>query len=126
MYWFVLSIYILSKGSTDGIVLVNKGSYYLLGVGIGMLDLAFVVIWEQWLVKPLNKRITTIFSGFAIASIVLLLVLPHAIHYFVDNSLKAKNYSVCKEASHQWLFVEDIVYTKGTIECSEKITKKSS
>lgn len=126
LYWFISSIYLLSIsiGYTDDIVLVNKGSFYLLGVGIGMLGLAFIVIWEQWLVKPLNKRITTIFSSLAIASITLLLVLPHAIHYLVDDYLIAKDYSVCEKASHQWLFVQDIVYIKDTMECSESIKKK--
>ncbi|MBU2869695.1 hypothetical protein [Colwellia sp. E2M01] len=44
LLWFIYRIYMLVKGSGDDIVLIDKGSYYMLGVGIGMLDLAFVVI----------------------------------------------------------------------------------
>lgn len=117
--WFIYRIYMLAKGSDTGIVLIDKGSYYMLGVGTGMLDLAFIVIWEQWLVKPLSKMVTAIFSRLAIVSIVLLFALPHIIHYLADEHLTGKGYSVCKEASHQWLFVRDIVYIQPSVECSE-------
>ncbi|MCP4342667.1 MAG: hypothetical protein GY799_28245 [Desulfobulbaceae bacterium] len=124
LFWFLYRIYKLIEGSADSVVLVDKGSYYMLGVGIGMLDLAFVIIWEQWLRKPLNNRVTTIFSRLAVASIILLLALPHTIHYFVGEHLRAKGYSVCEEASHQWLFVRDIVYIQESMECSKELKKK--
>lgn len=70
LLWFIYRIYMLIKDSADDVVLIDRGSYYMLGVGIGMLDLAFMVIWEQWLVKPLTKRVTKIFSRLAVASVV--------------------------------------------------------
>jgi len=122
--WFVYSIYMLIKGSADSVVLVDKGSYYMFGVGIGMLDLAFVIIWEQWLVKSLTKKVTNIFSSLAVTSIVLLFVLPYAIHYLADNHLKNKGYTVCEVASQQWLFVRDIVYVRDSVVCNENLKKK--
>jgi len=124
LLWFIYRIYMLVKGSGDEIVLIDKGSYYMLGVGIGMLALAFVVIWEQWLVKPLTKRVTTIFSRLAVASIVFLLALPHVVHYVAGEYLEASGYSFCEEASHQWLFVRNIVYIQSSVECSADLIKK--
>lgn len=122
--WFIYRIGILIQGSDSQIVLIDKGSYYMLGVGIGMLDLSFVVIWEQWLAKPLTKTVTKIFSRLAVASVVLLFALPHAIHYLADVNLKSKGYLVCEEASHQWLFVRNIVYIQQPMECSESLRSK--
>lgn len=96
----------------------------MLGVGIGMLDLAFTIIWEQWLTKPLSKRVTPIFSRVAIGSVFLLFALPHAIHYVADQNLRAKDYTVCEAACHQWLFVRNIVYVQETIEYSESLKNK--
>jgi hypothetical protein len=124
LLWFIYRIYMLVKGSGDDIVLIDKGSYYMLGVGIGMLDLAFVVIWEQWLVKPLTQRVATIFSRLAVAGVVFLLALPHAIHYVAGEYLEDNGYSVCEKASHQWLFVRDIVYIQDSVECSAKLKEK--
>lgn len=122
--WFIYRIYMLIKGNADGVVLIDKGSYYMLGVGIGMLDLAFIVIWEQWLVKPVTKRVTKIFSRLAVASIVSLLALPHVIHYVTGEHLEANGYSVCEKSSHQWLFVRDIIYVRESIECKEIVKNK--
>lgn len=123
LLWFIYRIYMLIKGSADSVVLIDKGSYYMFGVGIGMLSLAFIVIWEQWLVKPVTKRVTTIFTRLAVASIVLLIALPHAIHYVAGEYLEANGYSVCEKASHQWAFVRDIIYVQESIECKESLKK---
>ena len=122
--WFVYRIYALLKSSGDEIVIFDKGSYYLLGVAIGMLALAFVVIWEQWLLRPLSRRITKIFSGLAVASLVTLLAVPHIAHFVANEHLTASGYSVCEAASDQWLFIRDIVYVQPSVECSEDIKQE--
>ena len=119
--WFACSVGMLLLPSESGTVLVEKGSYYMLGVGIGMLDLAFIVIWEQWLVKPVTKSITKIFSWLAIGSVVLLLALPQIIYFVADEHLTSKDYAVCEEASHEWLFVRNIMYVKPPVVCSESL-----
>ena len=122
--WFVYRIFMLIRGSDDSVVLVDKGSYYMLGVGMGMLDIAFVIIWEQWLVKRLSKKVTTIFSRLALTSVVLLLAIPHVIHYSADYYFINRSYSVCEEASHQWLFIRDIVYIHDSIVCDKRLKMK--
>ena len=124
LIWFIYRVCILFQGSDNNIVLIDKGSYYMFGIGIGMLDLSFIVIWEQWLAKPLSKKVTKIFYRLAVLSIVLLLALPHVIHYLVNVHLKSKGYSVCEDASHQWLFVRDIVYIQESLECNESLKEK--
>lgn len=118
LFWFSYRLYMLISGN-GAVIVVDKGSYYMLGVGLGLLDLAFVIIWEQWLLRSLNKKMTAIFSRVAIASIVLLLAAPQIIHYWADKQLTANGYSICEAASRQWLFVRDIVYVQPSTGCSE-------
>ena len=122
-FWFIYRAYILFQSRGD-IVLLDKGSFYMLGVGLGMLALAFIVIWESWLLKPVGEKVRKAFSRLAIVSLVLLFALPHAIHYAADYRLKAKGYSICEAASHQWLFIRDIAYIKSSIECSAELKNK--
>lgn len=118
--WFSYRLYVLISAN-GAVILVDKGSYYMLGVGLGLLDLAVVIIWEQWLLRSLNKKTTSIFTRVAIASVVLLLAVPHIIHYWADKQLIANGYSICEAASHQWLFVRDIVYFQPSVGCSESL-----
>ncbi|HWV16764.1 MAG TPA: hypothetical protein VN030_15145 [Cellvibrio sp.] len=124
LVWFSYRLYVLLYNADAAVILVDKGSYYMLGVGLGLLDLALVIIWEQWLLRSLNRKSTAIFSRVAIGSVVLLLAVPQAIHYWADRQLTAKGYSVCEAASHQWLFVQDIVYIQALTECSKNLIAK--
>lgn len=124
LFWFVYRAYILIQSNNNSVVLIDKGSFYMLGVGLGMLSLAFIVIWEQWLLRPATENVTKTFSWLTIASVVLLFALPHAIHYVADHHLKSKGYTICEEASHQWLFVRDIVYIQNSVKCREDLKKK--
>lgn len=118
MAWFFYRIYFLIFGNFESVVLIDKGSYYMLGVGLGFLSLAYVIIWEQWFLKPVDKTVTSIFSWMAGSGVVLIFSLPHIIHYLADYSLTSSGYIVCQDASHQWLFIRDIVYIKDSVECS--------
>lgn len=116
--WFVYRLIFLSKSLSEPIILFDKGSYYMLGVGVGLLSLAFVTIKEFWIGNPITERQNRIFTRLAISGVALLFIIPHVAHFVIDKYLDGHGYMVCEEASHQWLFIRDIVYVQPSIECS--------
>ncbi len=122
--WFIYRVLFLYKSLSEPIVLFDKGSYYMLGVGIGLLSLAFVVIKEFWGGEPITSKQNVLLSRLAISGVVLLFVVPHVSHFAVDKYLTRHGYKVCEAASHQWLFVRDIVYVQSFVECSTELKKK--
>ncbi|MFL0796328.1 MAG: hypothetical protein K6L73_02415 [Cellvibrionaceae bacterium] len=99
----------------------DKGSFYMLGVGVGMLILAIVTVQEGWLGKPLSKRQLAFLTKSAFVGIALIFTVPHLTHYSANKYFLEQGYKVCDDASHQWLFVRDIVYIKRSIECGSDL-----
>jgi hypothetical protein len=54
-----------------------------------------------------------------LASIAIMIILPHLTHFAINTHLKDEGYTVCREASKQWLFVRTIVYTRDEDVCLE-------
>lgn len=119
--WFIYRVFSLFCNGSSSIVTFDKGSYYMLGVGVGLLALAYMIIREFWLRRPLTNEQSSFFSRVAISGVILAFVFPHIAHYAVDKYLEDHGYTVCEEASHQWLFVRDIVYIQPTVQCSAKL-----
>ncbi|MFT5083097.1 MAG: hypothetical protein ACI9Y1_001134 [Lentisphaeria bacterium] len=124
LLWFFYRAFYLLKEMGEVVVVFDKGSYYALGVGVGLMAIAFAGVQETWLQKPLTKRSTSIISKLAIAGVVLTFTVPHILHYASNSYLKKSGYSICEKASHQWLFVRDIVYIRPSVECSAGLEKK--
>ncbi len=122
--WFFYRVIFLLQNISAPIIFFDKGSYYMLGVGVSLLSLGFVAIVEFWGGKPITSKQNIIFSRLAISGVVFLFVIPHIAHFTVDKYLKKHNYTVCEEASHQWLFVRNIIYIQPSIECSVDLKKK--
>lgn len=122
--WFAYRVIILFKNISEPVVLFDKGSYYMLGVGVSLLTLGCVAVIEFWGGKPITTRQNRLFTRLAISGVVLLFIIPHVVHFVVDKHLVRHGYTVCEEASHQWLFVRDIVYAQPSIECRAGIEKK--
>lgn len=123
LLWFFYRILKVFIGTLSEIVVFDKGSFYMLGVGVGMLVLAIVTVQEGWLDRPLSKKQSTYLTKAALIGIALIFTTPHLVHYFANVYLLKQGYSVCEEASHQWLFVRNIAYIQKSIECSEKLKK---
>ena len=124
LLWFFYRLIALFSGAQSDIIVFDKGSFYMLGVGIGMLILAIVTVQEGWLGRVLSKKQSTYLTRLAVISLAVLFVVPHFVHYLTDSYLSIRGYSVCEEASHQWLFVRDIVYVQESMECNENLKKK--
>lgn len=124
MAWFVYRVCALFNNESSPIITFDKGSYYLLGAGVGLLSLAYMTIKQFWLKSPLTQQQSSLFSRIAIAGVITMFVFPHIAHFAADKYLEQHGYTVCEEASHQWLFVRDIVYVQPTVECSAELKKK--
>jgi len=124
LLWFFYRIFNLFIATLSEIVVFDKGSFYMLGVGVGMLNLAIVTVQEGWLDKPLSKKQSAYLTRGAFIGIALIITVPHLVHYFANSYLLRQGYTVCEEASQQWLFVRDIVYIAESIECSTSLKNK--
>jgi hypothetical protein len=124
LLWFFYRLFYLFKVPLPEVVVLDKGSFYMLGVGVGMLVLAIVTVQEGWLGKPLSNTQSKYLTRMAYIGIALIFTTPHLVHYLADDYLVKSGYSVCEKASHQWLFVRDIVYIQETTECSEALKNK--
>ncbi len=122
--WFFYRFFVLITGIGSEVVILEKGSFYMLGVGVGTLALSFAGVLETWLGKTLTQKATSFISKMGITGVVLMFTLPHLIHYIADDYLESNDYSICVAASHQWLFVRDIVYVQESITCSENLLKE--
>ena len=56
LVWFFYRIYSLLLGMSEDVVVVDKGSFYMLGVGVGLLALSIAGILETWFLKTLTKK----------------------------------------------------------------------
>ena len=118
MLWFFYRLFHVFFGELSEIELFDKGSFYMLGVGMGLLVLGLVTIIEFWGGNPITTKQNIIFTRLAILAVALMFVVPHVAHFSADRYLEEQGYSVCEEASHQWLFVSNIVYVADSVECS--------
>jgi len=117
LIWFFYRVSLLISGMSEEVVVVDKGSFYMLGVGVGLLALSIACILETWFLKTLTKKNLAIISRTAIVGVILTFTIPHLIDHLSSNTLKNEDYSVCEEASHQWLFFRDIVYVQDPVIC---------
>lgn len=124
--WFVYRVFSLFSNGSSPVVTFDKGSYYMLGIGVGLLALSYMIIREFWLRRPLTDEQTSLFSRIAISGVILAFLFPHIAHFSADKYLKKHGYTVCEEASHQWLFFRDVVYVQSFIECNASLKNKDS
>jgi hypothetical protein len=124
---FVAFFYDLSLffGSLSGdLVVIMKGSFYMLGVGVTLLPVTFAAIQGSWLEKPLTQKQASALTKLGVGGVILMFTLPHVIHYAMGSVLEGRGYSVCDAASHQWLHYRDIVYIRQPLECTKDVEKR--
>lgn len=106
---------------TDEALLFDKGAFYLLGVGLGMLSLAIATVQEGWFDRTLSQKKSTLLTRLALVGMALIPIAPNVAHFVTNQMLTSDGYVVCEKASHQWRFVRDIVYVKSSVECSSSL-----
>jgi hypothetical protein len=120
LWWFFYTVFDLYKSLLSEVVDFEKGAFYSLGAGIGLLVLAIITVQVFWFNKPLSRRQNTYFTIIALASIALMLALPQIVHYCMNDYMTNRGYSVCRAAPY-WKRFRPIIYIKPTIECKEGI-----
>ncbi|WP_226703419.1 hypothetical protein [Microbulbifer elongatus] len=98
------------SGTADA-VLINKGVFYLFGVGVALSGLLVDGSYNALLHRPVPESLKRQMGKVIFLGLVLVVILPSAIHYISAYVLELRGYIVCESASSQWLFVRDIVYT---------------
>jgi len=122
LFWFGFSLSTLIISINGELVKFDKGAFYMLGVGLGLATLSFVLVYELWFGKSLTEQLTKVCTRLAFASIALLLLVPQVAHVLTDNYLKNRDFIVCHKASRQWLFVSEVIYVNGNLRC-DKLTE---
>jgi hypothetical protein len=124
---FVFFFYGLSSffGSLSAdLVVIMKGSFQMLGAGIGLSALIFAGIYESWLGKRLTEKQVSITMKVALGGVILIFTLPHVIHYAMGSALERKGYSVCDAASRKSPHNPEIVYIRQPLECTKDVEKR--
>jgi hypothetical protein len=126
LLWFGVNLYTITDEilSSSSIVVFDKGVFYMLGVGLGALILTYVAGYEYWLDKPLTKRLNILCTKMALISVAVLILFPQVSHFFLNRHLVNNSYTVCREASTQWLHDRTIVYIDSSENCHEVAEKR--
>jgi magnesium-transporting ATPase (P-type) len=120
LWWFFYSVFNLYKSLSSEVVEFDKSAFYFLGGGIALFIFAIVAVQRFWFNKLLSKRQNAYLARVTLASIVLMLILPQIFHYFMNDYMVERGYSVCRAAPY-WEHSPPIIYIKPTIECKEGI-----
>lgn len=125
LYVFVSNVYLTLSGvlSHSNTISFYKGALYLLGSGFGVAIFSYFSVVEFWLRKTLAPQTSKLLMKMAAASVVLMVILPHAAHYSFDGYLTKHGYEQCHAASRQWLHSKTIVYVNHEKVC-EKLVKQ--
>jgi len=102
----------------------DKGAFYLLGVGLALSVLTFVIIYEPVMGNILTPKIGGLCTKLTIAGVLIMFILPHLVHYGVQSFLTSRGYEVCGCASHQWLHSRTIVYVRNQDVCDRLMLEK--
>ena len=95
----------------------NKNVFYLLGSGIGLALLSVGGIYQSILGNTVTNRLAGTFTKAILGAVALAFILPHVVHYALDNYLMDQGYEICPEVSNQWLKVRTIVFVANRDVC---------
>jgi len=101
----------------ESVIILEKGRYYLLGVGLGLSCGVFGAFYEKVMNINPSQKIINIVGVFLFSSFVLMLVMPQVIGYFAESRLEERGYRYCSELSRAWLINKDIAYVKDESLC---------
>ncbi|GAB3093702.1 hypothetical protein G8770_22620 [Aestuariicella hydrocarbonica] len=124
--WFFLSITnLISQIRLDApIIGFDKGSVYMLGIGLGLLVLTAGGIIQGILGKSLTPAKESLFKKGIGASLVVAFLLPHVVHYAVTKYTDEKDYRICDGANYHWFLYSKFYFTNNETSCDALIREK--
>lgn len=108
-------------------IIFERGIYYLPGVGLVLLALSAVGLYEMITKKIPSDRITKVFTRFSIFSVVIIFLLPLMAENVTEKILFNEGYQLCDAPSSSWPIYKDVYYTvdkQTCIDYNEKQKKK--
>ena len=124
--WFVVSIigFVSQFRMNDMVVGFDKGSMYMLGIGLGLLLLTIGGVIQGLLGIKLTPKKETLFTRGLMFSLILMVTFPQLTHYLVAHYAQKQNYIVCSAATYRWLLYSKIFYVKNEVVCTELVNEK--
>ena len=96
----------------DIIFTFDKGAFYMYGVSICLLAISIGLVFYR--VFKFNKeKVESVVTRFLFISVAVLIILPQAMHFYIDSYTEKNNYQICRDQSHRWLHAVTIVYAKN-------------
>lgn len=121
IYNFGLSVIETSGGILNNLEKIhfNKGSFYLFGVTLGLMDLMWIMVYQGVFKRSLSEKVIKLFSRVAIISLITTFTLPIISHLVINEIAESKGYKICAPAGNTWFYLSEIVYFNTTIICKE-------
>lgn len=105
--------------TSASVVTFNSGVFKLLGVALGLGALA-VYTGIQWGFKRIpSGRVTKLATGTMVGGLILLFLLPHAVHIPLERHLFNRGYKLCEPKSRSSFSYKTVVYTIDVPVCLE-------
>ncbi len=121
IYYFSVELTEMLEGinSKHSIISIDKGAFYLLGAGIGIIATVAIIVLSRYYKQQIPKKIRTASVFTLIFSIPLAFILPHFIAYPTEKKLESMGYEYCPDMSTQWLHDVTSVYVNDMKLCIE-------
>lgn len=126
--WFVISTadFITQIRLNAAVIAFDKGAVYMLGIGLGLLLLTAGGVVQGLLGKSLPSKYESLLGKGFVISILLLFLLPHAVHYGVSQYTQKQHYTLCNEATYRWFLYSKFYFTNNASGCDALIREKQN
>lgn len=98
-------------------IAINMGAFYLIGIMVMVGCLLYLFIYKTITNALLPQKNTKIVRYILMAGIALMIFLPKHVGKYYVKQLEQKQYHYCQEASYQWLFYKELVFTSSEDRC---------
>ncbi len=126
LVWFFISVTSLLSQFylNESVIAFDKGSMYMLGVGIGLLVLTVGGLMQGIFEKALTSKWEYLFKRSLVVSIIVMVALPQLAQYSVDSYARKQHYEICSEATYHWFLYSKYYYADSQIACNKLVKEK--
>ncbi len=114
--WYELLADIKSESAQ---IIINLGAFYLIGIVVLAACLLYMLIYITVKNRSLPEKHTKGVIFILMIGIVLMIFLPKHVGKYYVKQLELKQYHYCEQASYQWLFYKELVFTASKDECTQ-------
>ncbi len=112
--------------SNANLIDFNKGSFYGLGLGIGLTALVYGMLHQNVFKFSLESRFfNKTIPAVMIYGLFIMILLPHIAHYSIEYILEKRGYMICDTHSMQWSMYRSYYYVSDVDTCTNLIESKN-